>query len=193
MHANSFFNDYTDTTCGTVLNWYPPFKKNLVTQLRALMAAQRGSSPRSQKWVRIRDAWRTGVAENYYYQEKDELSENIYRSLKSIGPVYSWYASKNIARILLNKKGTKHAIRNLEDEFELLSNPNFQNHYELANFYKDNEYYEKSIKHYSLALTPWRENDKLSFPGHCCQYSTHHLYRLFPRSQGWSHYLGTQN
>ena len=92
------------------------------------------------------------LAENYYYQEKDELSENIYRSLKSIGPVYSWYASKNIARILLNEKGTKHSIRNLEDEFKLLSNPNFQHHYELANFYKDNEYYEKSIKYYSLAL-----------------------------------------
>ena len=92
------------------------------------------------------------LAENYYYQEKDELSENIYRSLKSIGPVYSWYASKNIARILLNEKGKKHSIRNLEDEFKLLSNPNFQHHYELANFYKDNEYYEKSIKYYSLAL-----------------------------------------
>ena len=92
------------------------------------------------------------LAENYYYQERDELSENIYRSLKSIGPVYSWYASKNIARILLNEKGKKHSIRNLEDEFKLLSNPNFQHHYELANFYKDNEYYEKSIKYYSLAL-----------------------------------------
>ena len=92
------------------------------------------------------------LAENYYHQEKDELSENIYRSLKSIGPVYSWYASKNIARILLNEKGKKHSIRNLEDEFKLLSNPNFQHHYELANFYKDNEYYEKSIKYYSLAL-----------------------------------------
>ena len=29
---------------------------------------------------------------------------------------------------------------------------NFEHHYELANFYKDNEFYEKSIKYYSLAL-----------------------------------------
>ena len=101
------------------------------------------------------------LAENYYYQEKDELSENIYRSLKSIGPVYSWYASKNIAQILLNEKGTKHSIRSLEDEFKLLSNPDFQKYYELANFYKDNEYYEKSIKYYSLALKEIKKDHSL--------------------------------
>ena len=39
-----------------------------------------------------------------------------------------------------------------ENEFNLLSNPNFEHYYELANFYKDNEYYAKSIKYYSLVL-----------------------------------------
>ena len=92
------------------------------------------------------------LAENYYYQKKNELSKNIYQSLKSIGQVYSWYASKRIAAILLDVKGKKYSISSLEDEFNLLSNPNFEEYYELANFYKDNEYYEKSIKYYSLAL-----------------------------------------
>ena len=92
------------------------------------------------------------LAENYYYQKKNELSKNIYQSLKSIGQAYSWYASKRIAAILLDVKGKKYSISSLEDEFNLLSNPNFEDYYELANFYKDNEYYEKSIKYYSLAL-----------------------------------------
>ena len=30
--------------------------------------------------------------------------------------------------------------------------PNFQNYYEMANFYNDNKYYEKAIEHYSVAL-----------------------------------------
>jgi len=92
------------------------------------------------------------LAENYYYQKKNILSKNIYQSLHSIGPVYSWYASKSIASILLKEKGKAYSIKNLEKKFKLISNPNFQHYYELANFYKDNEYYKKSIDYYSLAL-----------------------------------------
>ena len=92
------------------------------------------------------------LAENYHYQKKYKLSKNIYESLKSIGFVYSWHASKNIAKILLEENGKEYSAIGLEKEFNLLSNPNFEHHYELANFYKDNEFYEKSIKYYSLAL-----------------------------------------
>jgi len=93
------------------------------------------------------------LAENYYYQKKNELSKNIYQSLKSIGPVYSWHASKSIAKILSDERGKKYSVSSLENEFNLLSNPNFEHYYELANFYKDNGYFEKSIKYYSLALS----------------------------------------
>ena len=95
----------------------------------------------------------TLLAENYYYQKKNELSKNIYQSLKSIGPVYSWHASKSIAKILSDERGKKYSVSSLENEFNLLSNPNFEHYYELANFYKDNGYFEKSIKYYSLALS----------------------------------------
>jgi tetratricopeptide (TPR) repeat protein len=95
---------------------------------------------------------KTLLAENFYYQKKSKESENIYYSMKLIGPVYSWHASKNIALILLDKKGKKYSVDSLEKDFNLLSNPNFEHYYELANFYKDNEYYEESIKYYSLAL-----------------------------------------
>ena len=92
------------------------------------------------------------LAENFYYQKKNKKSKSIYNSLKTIGPVYSWYASKNVASILLDEKGKKYSVNSLEKDFNLLSNPNFEHYYELANFYKDNEYYEESIKYYSLAL-----------------------------------------
>ena len=98
------------------------------------------------------------LAENYYYQKKNKSSKNIYQSLKSIGPVYSWYASKSIASILLNTKGKKYSVISLENEFNSLSNPNFEHYYEIANFYKDNQYYEKSIKYYSLALSEIKKN-----------------------------------
>jgi len=92
------------------------------------------------------------LAENYYYQKKNKASKNTYYSIKSIGPIYFWYASKNIASILLDEKGKKYSVSSLEKDFKSILNPNFEHYYELANFYKDNEYYEESIKYYSLVL-----------------------------------------
>ena len=75
------------------------------------------------------------LAENYYYQKRNKESKSTYYSLKPIGSIYSWYASKNIASILLDEKGKKYSVNNLEKDFNLLSNPNFEDYYELANFY----------------------------------------------------------
>ena len=95
---------------------------------------------------------KTLLAENFFYQQKYELSKKIYNSLKSIGPVYSWYASINLAIILSDIEDKEYSVFDLEDEFNLLSNPDLEHNYELANFFKDREYYQESIKYYSSAL-----------------------------------------
>ena len=92
------------------------------------------------------------LAENLFHQKKYDISKKIYNSIKSIGPVYSWYASRSIAIILLNTKNKEYATSNLKNEFDLLNNHNFEHYYELANFYKDTQFYEEAIKYYSLAL-----------------------------------------
>ena len=92
------------------------------------------------------------LAENFYYQKKYKLSKNIYEKIKSIGPTYSWHASKSISTILLKGKGKEYSIKSLEKDFNFITNPDFMHYYEMANFYKDNQYYEQSIKYYSLAL-----------------------------------------
>ena len=101
---------------------------------------------------------KTLLAENFFYQQKYELSKKIYNSLKSIGPVYSWYASINLAIILSDIEDKEYAVFDLEDEFNLLSNPDLEHNYELANFFKDREYYQESIKYYSLALQNIKQN-----------------------------------
>jgi tetratricopeptide (TPR) repeat protein len=95
---------------------------------------------------------KTLLAENFYYQEKYKNSKNVYFSLKPLGEIYSWHASKNIATILIDEKGKKYSIKFLEDDFNLLVKPNFKHYYDLANFYKDNEYFKKSIEYYSHSL-----------------------------------------
>ena len=92
------------------------------------------------------------LAENYYYQQQTKLSKKVYYSIKSIGRVYSWYASQSISKILLDEKDKKIAIKNLQEDFNSISNPSFEHYYDLANFYKDTEYYKKSIQNYSIAL-----------------------------------------
>jgi len=92
------------------------------------------------------------LAENYRIQKKNELSRNIYKSFKSIGSIYSWYVAIEISKILSDIKGAEYAVNNLEKEFNLLKNKNFEHHYELANFYKNHEYYKESIEHYSIVL-----------------------------------------
>ena len=92
------------------------------------------------------------LAENYFYQKKYKFSQDVYKELKTIGAAYSWHSAKSISTILLKKKGKEYSIKNLEKNFNSISNPNFYHYYEMANFYKDNQYYEKSIIYYSLAL-----------------------------------------
>ena len=101
------------------------------------------------------------LAENFYYKKKYKLSKNIYESLKSVGPIYSWYSSKSVAKILLKEKGKDYSIKYLEKEFNSISNPNFEHYYEMANFYKDSAYHEKSIEYYSLALEKINYNHSL--------------------------------
>jgi len=92
------------------------------------------------------------LAENLYYQKQYEKSKNIYNSLKEIGTIYFWYASKSIATVLEKQKGKEYSIKSLEKDFNSVSKKNFEHYYDLANFYKDYNYYEESIKYYSLAL-----------------------------------------
>jgi len=93
------------------------------------------------------------LAENLYYQKKYIDSKKVYLNLQSVGPIYSWYSAKSIASILIIKEGKESATESLKNNFDLIQNPNFEHYYELANFYKDNEYFQKSIDYYSLALS----------------------------------------
>ena len=106
---------------------------------------------------------KTLLAENFFYQQKYERSKKIYDSLKLIGPVYSWYASINLAIILSDIEGKKDSVFDLEKQYNLLLNPDLEHNYELANFFKDREYFQESIKYYSLALQNIKQ-DHFLFP-----------------------------
>jgi len=104
---------------------------------------------------------KTLLAENYFYLKKYDLSKKAYSSLKKVGRIYSWYASIRSAIILENIVDKKNANSYLIKEFNKIQNPNFENYYEIANFFKNSENYEKSVKYYSLALDNIEKNHSL--------------------------------
>ena len=104
---------------------------------------------------------KTLLAENLFFQKKFKETIKIYELIKSIGSDYSWHASKNIALVLSYNEDKEGAVSIFKEEFDLLKNPNFEKYYELANFYKDNEYFEESIKYYSLSLDKIEKNHHL--------------------------------
>ena len=106
---------------------------------------------------------KTLLAENLYYLKQYELSKKVYKSLQQIGYIYSWYSAKSVAAITSRIKDKKSSITVLEKEFESFSNPSVKHYYELANFYKDNGYFKKSIEYYSLALKKIKKDHYL-FP-----------------------------
>ena len=76
------------------------------------------------------------LAENFHNQKRFELARKTYELVKPIGQVYSWYASIHLAIILENVVDEKSATSYLIKQFRKISNPNFENYYELANFFK---------------------------------------------------------
>ena len=65
--------------------------------------------------------------------------------------------------ILSDIEDKEHSVFSLEDEYNLLSKRDLEHHYELANFFNEREYYQESIKYYSLALQHI-EQDHFLFP-----------------------------
>ena len=94
----------------------------------------------------------TLLAENYFYLEDYQNSKKIYLKFNSKNSTYSWHAKKRLVQIKSKIENNKSAIDFLNKSFNELENPTVKNFYDLANFYKDFEKYEESIKYYTKIL-----------------------------------------
>lgn len=92
------------------------------------------------------------LAENYFHLENYQDSKKIYLKFNSKSPIYDWHAKKRLAWIKSKIENKESAINFLNKSFGELENPTAENYYDLANFYKDFEKYEESIKYYTRVL-----------------------------------------
>ncbi len=97
-------------------------------------------------------SYNTLLAENFVRTKDYQRAKKIYVLLKKFGANYSWYSSKQIALIDLEKLKTEEVVIFLEKSYKNLNSPNVYQTYDFAQFLKNNEKFEKSIKFYSNVL-----------------------------------------
>ncbi len=97
-------------------------------------------------------SYNTLLAENYLMIENYQEAKKIYLFLKKTGDTFGWHASKQIAFIDINENNIDRAHKTIMSSYEKLKQPNPYQTYDFANFLKNNEKFEKSLKYYSEVL-----------------------------------------
>ena len=100
-------------------------------------------------------------AENFFLMQEYDEAKKIYMEIANKGSAYNWYASQQIASILIKQNNKKDAATSLKKSYEKIVNPTIYEKFAYAEFLKNNEKYEKSIKFYSEVLSMIERKDDL--------------------------------
>ena len=91
-------------------------------------------------------------AENLNFNQNYKKAKKIFKEIKKNGKFYNWYAAKQISNILIIQNKNDQALTNLTEAFKILVEPNAHQIYDYAEFLKNQEKYEDSVKYYSKVL-----------------------------------------
>tara|TARA_A100001015_G_scaffold290473_1_gene363530 strand:- start:3277 stop:4965 length:1689 start_codon:yes stop_codon:yes gene_type:complete len=97
-------------------------------------------------------SYNTLLAENFYKDNNYEEAEKIYHNLKKNGEAYNWYSSKQLARILIQKKDKNKAVELIKRSYENLLNKGIYQTFDYAEFLKNNEKFNQSIPQYTKII-----------------------------------------
>ena len=100
----------------------------------------------------------THLISNYIENKNYEKTKNLLENFNKEDEIYYWYKLKKVAQIIDDEKGHKESLLYIEDKFNNYSNPSRKIIYDMANIYKRNKEFKKSIKYYSLLLEKLDEN-----------------------------------
>jgi len=92
------------------------------------------------------------LAENFYKIKNYKTAKKIYNKIKNEGSAYLWYAAKQNAKILIKEEKKDSALKLITATFEKLLNKGPYEMFDYAEFLKNNDQFEKSIKYYSKII-----------------------------------------
>ena len=94
----------------------------------------------------------THLLENYFENNKFLMAQEILKNFNDEDKIYYWYKSKKIAQIIYNENDREKSLKYIEEKFQEYQKPTTKIIYDMANIYKRNKEFEKSIYYYSLIL-----------------------------------------
>ena len=100
----------------------------------------------------------THLISNYSEIRNYEKMRNLLENFNKEDEVYNWYKLKKISQIIYSEQNSKQSLNYIETKFNEYSNPSIKIIYDMANIYKRNKEFEKSIKYYSSLLKKLNEN-----------------------------------
>ncbi len=103
----------------------------------------------------------TLLAENYYKTKNFDKAKKIYNKVGKKGKIFSWYAAKQNAKILIKEKKNEEAIKNLTNAYDQLPEKSIYEKFDYAKFLKNNDQYEDSIKLYTEIIQKIDKNHPL--------------------------------
>ena len=102
----------------------------------------------------------THMVSNYFEINNYKEIRKILKNFNEEEEIYYWYKLKKIAQIIDNEQNSNQSLSYIEGKFKDYSNPSMKIIYDMANIYKNNYEYEKSIKYYSVLLEKLKNNSE---------------------------------
>ena len=100
----------------------------------------------------------THLVSNYIENKNYEKTRDILKNFNKEDKVYYWYKLKKVAQIINDEQSSKQSLFYIEKKFNEYPDPSIKITYDMANIYKRNKEFKKSIKYYSLLLKKLNEN-----------------------------------
>ncbi len=102
----------------------------------------------------------THLISNYFEIDNYEKAKQLLENFNKEEEIYYWYKLKKISQIISYEENSIEALSYIENKFENYSNPSIKILNDMANIYKRNKKFEKSIKYYSLLLKKLNNNSE---------------------------------
>ena len=102
----------------------------------------------------------THLVSNYFQIKDFEKTKKILKNFNEEEEIYYWYKIKKISQIIFNENGSDESLSYIEKKFNAYSNPSIKIINDMANIYKRNQEFQKSIDYYSLLLKKLNENSE---------------------------------
>ncbi len=101
------------------------------------------------------------LAENFYTIENFKEARRIYNQIEKKGKIFLWHSAKQNAKILIKEEKKKKALKTLTNAYEKLSEKSIYEKFDYAQFLKNNDKFEDSIKLYTEVIQEIKKDHSL--------------------------------